>query len=236
MGVKSWGTEGVSAHLGWVGIGLALWVLDVCWDLLHGVSGTLQLVSFVMNFLSCFLIVKSLNPSLARTALFLLNCQCFDKSIFLLIFLYLYEVDSSLLARYQIMQCCSEVIEFWNCRRGWQSMWIDRGDVFPPGLFILVLGPSSVSAPSGLWRRMRNWQWLTGTITTLWGRMGLKHRSGTSWNWKLSRLPSKSDMGAPSPFSRQTETWIYALPLYWKLDNQGLFMLLHHNLAFCVKR
>lgn len=35
---------------------------------------------------------------------------------------------------------------------------------------------------------------------------------------------------------QQTETWIYALPLYWKLDNQGLFMLLHHNLAFCVKR
>lgn len=34
----------------------------------------------------------------------------------------------------------------------------------------------------------------------------------------------------------EIETWIYALPLYWKLDNQGLFMLLHHNFAFCVKR
>lgn len=145
---------------------------------------------------------SSLNPSLARTALFLLNCQCFDKSIFLLIFLNLYEVDSSLLVRYQIMQYCSEVSEFWNRRRGWQSMWIEKEDVFSPGLFILVLGPSSVSAPSGLWRRMRNWQWLMGTITTLWGRTGLKHRSGTSWNWKLSRLPSKSDVGAPSPFSK----------------------------------
>lgn len=42
--------------------------------------------------------------------------------------------------------------------------------------------------------------------------------------------------GDSSVQQTQKETWIYALPLYWKLDNQGLFMLLHHNFAFCVKR